>query len=1834
MPLFRDSALEMRELREARALRHVQQAFVRRSGFDDPEVGEQLARVTASSLVDHVNAYPWQDAGVSLELAANGVGPDDDLARELATEEVERSNERRIENRSLRSTWRSTTGPTEPSPIFDDDGNYVGDENLSPSENDTLLRQIEHEVAGGADRSQIYAGLRDGSINALEITDATREHFAPYEALLNLGGGQGLTDEIVQKIYALPRSVAEELAAEEWDVAEGGQVLSRNRVNELPANTATAPGYDARMSLSSVLNDVLESRHGSDWREQVFALDQDSTAQERKVLFQRLQDAARARGEDVDVQYEDGGGGLLGNITRPLVAATAFGPQFFTNSLRQNVNSLTSGLGQGLSMGSTTQDPIQAPTLASGNLSPVSGSGTAALDAAGGYAGVYRDVIQTAAALGPVGGAARAAIAVTPDALEAGFTPGGFSEEQREAAGATDLGVMVSRPDLAGDGLLLSADAIRLRQEREAAFSPTFDNGEMLTFGRGLAAAVGLDAGTQPFNVLSGAVDFGVALTGPGEFAADGIVAGARNVRRLPGARAIPLVGAQDPLAEAGGIASRFRNAVLPQQVSDWVDGWRGRRVTASLAEMDNVDDVRMAFRGRIDVASARTIADMGEVDDIADFLKLHMGNGIGATPRLGRVTGWRGTLRNVDTFASRVRSRSGVLGRLSDELPAGEFNLDDLDDTYSWAASFMANASIPRAEAREILDRLARTSHAARGAFILNEVSGLVNTRTFARLMNRQERSLLNKVIKAGQGSEANAARRAILEERAQARADRLTRHFVDRTEGLARYFVDEVGTPGYNPFMRLADGTVSELPRPHSILEHHRGRMTGPDIHNLRDLRRLNGPAYSLFSRPGLAAFESAVDGLTLLPEALTAIWKPLVLLRPAYVTRVVGEEQARIAAAGGDSLANNPLGWLVWTLTGRSGRNADLRGSLLSESAEFAGVQVGDGVSVLERLGRQADLAHYRTSVYDLADQSMPNFNVHWAGEISQLASDPLVARVAASPNGVTDDLIDEILADDDLLEQIYRLGSANSDTEVGQALMRFRDGPGTRSDPAFRSAVNDLLRSYDERIRVKTGGSRDLREAIAVGTFGDDAVRISDPANPSTMVATDEFAEALIPYIEAFAPTQVKALKNLTVNIGAGTPGGRAYRTFLDVMGGAIIEKPTSVLSRSPVFRQNYWAFVDTHAANLTPDAARQALDNLPKAGGTGLPRDLHRSVTAHLRDAIAKGEGQQTLDGFDLAAKAFAMEKTNDLLFAMTTKQQWSDSLRVIAPFAEAWAEVLQTWGRLAATNPNLPRRLQQTKTVLGDPGLAESLSSIPGWEVIDGQGLIHTDDYGQEMILVPWANAAGDMLAFLRQGDVVGALQRPFSDPVGPSGIQRPQQAVPLNALNVGAGILPGLGPAVAIPLARILPEAAKGQDLPAGGELRDILFPFGEPTDDILDPAAMLGEFLPSWVKYFTAGFTGDAGSVATAQEINGYEGRVIAAAQYIIANDRDGVYDIVGRGQPAINELLDDAKDLAGEIALAQMFSAVTISPGRQQFFIYDEDGNVQMGVDDPNASTFLTTLAAASLFREFTADAQEQGMNYEDASAAAYLKLVEATGTSGSVFATLGLSRSRLPGGAPVTKEAYDWLQENSAAPEDAELTWGLFAPQEEGEFYAPMYQWGIAEGDRQRLTSEEWGRMAEDLVADFLYDEAVRGAERAFPDGLDDDAKLQLAEYREDLRQRFPNWRQMVIAPVGNPTTAIDELGRVTSEGEIFGDHEFAQDVQFIYAARADMIAAIREAGISEAEVPHASSTATQWYRQQFNDYLLTVEERNPALGYLIDRTFRAEMREGLEKDVVE
>jgi hypothetical protein len=218
--------------------------------------------------------------------------------------------------------------------------------------------------------------------------------------------------------------------------------------------------------------------------------------------------------------------------------------------------------------------------------------------------------------------------------------------------------------------------------------------------------------------------------------------------------------------------------------------------------------------------------------------------------------------------------------------------------------------------------------------------------------------------------------------------------------------------------------------------------------------------------------------------------------------------------------------------------------------------------------------------------------------------------------------------------------------------------------------------------------------------------------------------------------------------------------------------------------------------------------------------------------------------------------------------------------------------------------------------------------------------------------------------------------------------------------------------------------------------------------------------------------------------------------------------------------------------------------------------------------------------------------------------------------------------------VTKEAYDWLQENSAAPEDAELTWGLFAPQEEGEFYAPMYQWGIAEGDRQRLTSEEWGRMAEDLVADFLYDEAVRGAERAFPDGLDDDAKLQLAEYREDLRQRFPNWRQMVIAPVGNPTTAIDELGRVTSEGEIFGDHEFAQDVQFIYAARADMIAAIREAGISEAEVPHASSMEVQWYRQQFNDYLLSVEERNPALGYLIDRTFRAEMREGLEKDVVE
>ena len=62
---------------------------------------------------------------------------------------------------------------------------------------------------------------------------------------------------------------------------------------------------------------------------------------------------------------------------------------------------------------------------------------------------------------------------------------------------------------------------------------------------------------------------------------------------------------------------------------------------------------------------------------------------------------------------------------------------------------------------------------------------------------------------------------------------------------------------------------------------------------------------------------------------------------------------------------------------------------------------------------------------------------------------------------------------------------------------------------------------------------------------------------------------------------------------------------------------------------------------------------------------------------------------------DNMAKASALTSTRRLLYDMQKRSNFSDMMRNIFPFAEAWWEIVTTWSRLVQDNPRTLQRFQQ-----------------------------------------------------------------------------------------------------------------------------------------------------------------------------------------------------------------------------------------------------------------------------------------------------------------------------------------------------------------------------------------------------------------------------------------------------------------------------------------------------------------------------------------------------------
>ncbi len=249
---------------------------------------------------------------------------------------------------------------------------------------------------------------------------------------------------------------------------------------------------------------------------------------------------------------------------------------------------------------------------------------------------------------------------------------------------------------------------------------------------------------------------------------------------------------------------------------------------------------------------------------------------------------------------------------------------------------------------------------------------------------------------------------------------------------------------------------------------------------------------------------------------------------------------------------------------------------------------------------------------------------------------------------------------------------------------------------------------------------------------------------------------------------------------------------------------LMTRPTNRLSRHPTFHVWYYRFLGEQYPMM--DKATQAA---ARAGAKAADADKFLSGGAlsnfnkAAKDAakLAKKRGGpeaagllKGLDSADEIAKGMALTKVQDLLFDVSKRHNIADALSIVAPFAEAWGEVITTWAKIVRQENLRPfRRFQQVIESGRESAMFDPASGYTN------EGFFYENDQGQEVFTIPGVNELWSSIA----------------------GVEKDWE-YSLLGLSIATSVLPATGPVVSFPAQAIIPDES-GWDF-----LRDMVAPFG----------------------------------------------------------------------------------------------------------------------------------------------------------------------------------------------------------------------------------------------------------------------------------------------------------------------------------------------------------------------------------------------------------------------
>ncbi len=1060
-----------------------------------------------------------------------------------------------------------------------------------------------------------------------------------------------------------------------------------------------------------------------------------------------------------------------------------------------------------------------------------------------------------------------------------------------------------------------------------------------------------------------------------------------------------------------------------------------------------------------------------------------------------------------------RYSSGTTKLGRLISQNSPSQIDLDDLDRAYEDVDRLIQNWGLSRNNAivEEAMDDLTRlTNGNAEGAFeILHKISREAKKNLVANGVHEDIAEYAVKLVR-------------------EARED----------GGL--FAIDDIGNvidyPGTS--VRGLAGHPVNHSSPQLTAELFGGKIHLPDPSTVRravseqdaigklmttvttdKLMRVNlGRGGRLFEF-GLNPNFQRRAALRAIDAGVRRMWRPMVLLRLAFPIRIVGlDEQARMAAAGLDSMWAHPISYMAYTFGKRGGggkgflatrRFKSLR--QMDEALEansFGAIDFAedwmDSTRSWNILGPQS--ANDTRDLFGPKQWRTTNINTPEGitglhTELNQLWSSEVVAHLFRSNAA---DPVDDIAAWLRTEEGMRVLRDLTPDIDDArrmeipdEEIRRYLDGVHARAHHkaggdwiykdengrVFDSAGREITGSvelgpnhYDDGYTIIRSGNDEILESYRTGEFN--GIHIYS-ANHTRDIAKIKKRLKEMRDVDGVAfPSKVKYAEPELSRVGELLHGyDRWLERMFDIFAGA----PTARLSRSPAFKQLYYQRM-THMMQYFDEAT---MARFRKMAETDKMLDFV--------DDAAKGMDTSTAGAItdflqaDDAAKGYAVTAVQDLLFDLHKRANVSDAMWLVAPFIDAFIEVFAAWGKVIGQVPFTVTR-RATQLVNGareaDPQVEAALrdalemfgldeDSLDEWGLPEyqqrmdpvqgvpgaGRGFFHTNDYGQEVFTYPFSAAAVELFDKLTPGEVpamnLEGSVGALNMAFGGADISKGPQFLDVPM----ATFLPGFGPAVQW-LSKGIPDEYK--------EINDLLNPFGE-TD-------LLTTFLPSpWMRRLTTGLGWVGGdermynnTIGDIQTLMMMEGRAGYGEQYEFNLSNSDEWQ----------RFMKEAEGQARNTFLIRTLGSFSLpsSPSAPDFL-------AKLPEDVPQTyKDRITTLGQMRdlynlLLREGTwkdpATGAIEAIDWDHTKATYEFNRILHQPDDWLFPYVLSVSATDTQFKRGLTEESFEWERQQQHVFNSAPATAYYLTPPEllDGDFYYPAYEQQIADGVREPISPED-------------------------------------------------------------------------------------------------------------------------------------------------------------------